>query len=374
MFYLFHHDYWPGEAANNRVSAYIKYLSEKGIPTTVVFPYPNVFRDRVKESYPSVRFVYLWSENIKRRPFRTINLFIRYFILSTGIRKGDTVFLYSLTELLPRMTRLRRRGVRILHERTENPELFRLDGTLGAPTLKEYYSCCNGIDKVFVISNSLRNLYVANGVPAEKVEIVNMIVDGTRFEGIKKAPERKYIAYCGSLWNNAKDGIDCLIKAFASIADRHPDYALMLAGRIPEEKEKRANLELIKSLGLEGRVLLPGYISPENMPGLLKNAQMLVLARPEGVQASYGFPTKLGEYLASGNPVVVSPVGEIPLFLEDGVSAIFARAGDAGDLASRMEWVINNPLKAAQIGLRGEEVARTHFNYRTETSKIVQFI
>ena len=48
---------------------------------------------------------------------------------------------------------------------------------------------------------------------------------------------------------------------------------------------------------------------------------MLVLARPDNIQAKGGFPTKLGEYLATGNPVVVTKVGEIPNYLIDGVNA-----------------------------------------------------
>lgn len=60
------------------------------------------------------------------------------------------------------------------------------------------------------------------------------------------------------------------------------------------------------------------------MPQMLKNAEALVLDRPNSLQAQYGFPTKLGEYLLTGNPVVVTKVGDIPLYLKDGVSALLS--------------------------------------------------
>ena len=60
------------------------------------------------------------------------------------------------------------------------------------------------------------------------------------------------------------------------------------------------------------------------MPKYLCNAKLLALARPDSIQAQGGFPTKLGEYLATGRPVVVTKVGEIPDYLEDGVNAFLS--------------------------------------------------
>ena len=48
------------------------------------------------------------------------------------------------------------------------------------------------------------------------------------------------------------------------------------------------------------------------------------MARPDSRQARGGFPTKLGEYLATGKPVCVTKVGEITVYLEDNVSAFLA--------------------------------------------------
>ena len=48
-----------------------------------------------------------------------------------------------------------------------------------------------------------------------------------------------------------------------------------------------------------------GRTSPEVMPQILTDASILALARPNNVQSQNGFPTKLGEYLATGNPVAI---------------------------------------------------------------------
>lgn len=89
---------------------------------------------------------------------------------------------------------------------------------------------------------------------------------------------------------------------------------------------------------------------------------MLVLARPNNKQSEAGFPTKLGEYLATGKPVVVTRVGEIPEYLEDQVNAFIANPGDAGNFALKMKQVMLNYDKALNIGHAGRQLAHTTFN------------
>ncbi len=57
---------------------------------------------------------------------------------------------------------------------------------------------------------------------------------------------------------------------------------------------------------------------------------------PDSKQAQGGFPTKLGEYLATGNPVCATTVGEIPDYLVDGESVYFAVPGSVDSFADAM--------------------------------------
>ena len=118
--------------------------------------------------------------------------------------------------------------------------------------------------------------------------------------------------------------------------------------------------KLIKKLGLADRVTYLGVLSKEQIPAFVCNADLLVLSRPDSHQAQGGFPTKLGEYLASGNPVCVTKVGEIPNYLIDNVSAFMAELG--------------NPIKAKEVAQKGKEVAETEFNLQTQSEKLFMFL
>ena len=112
----------------------------------------------------------------------------------------------------------------------------------------------------------------------------------------------------------------------------------------------------------------------EAIPQLLMNAEVLALDRPDNLQAKYGFPTKLGEYLLTKNPVVVTAVGDIPKFLKDGVSALIAKPSDAEDFSSKLIWALTHKDEAARIGRAGCSVAMENFNSFTEAQKIVKFL
>lgn len=70
-----------------------------------------------------------------------------------------------------------------------------------------------------------------------------------------------------------------------------------------------------------------GDVHRDKVPELLCRSKILALARPDNLQSEGGFPTKLGEYLSTGNLVIITDVGDIPFYLKDGESALIAKAG-----------------------------------------------
>ena len=131
-------------------------------------------------------------------------------------------------------------------------------------------------------------------------------------------------------------------------------------------------MQLVGDLNLVDKVVFTGMVSHQDMPQMLKNAEVLVLARPSSKQAVYGFPTKLGEYLLTENPVVITDVGNISDFLHDGKSAMIARPNDEKEFAAKVNWLLEHHNEAEIIGGNGAEVARKQFDSRTESMKMIR--
>ena len=225
-----------------------------------------------------------------------------------------------------------------------------------------------------MISTALKDYFISRGVQESKITIVNMTVDTERFKDVSRNNNGgRIISYCGTASNN-KDGVDQLIKAFAIVARIHQDVKLQIIGKAPSEDDASGNAQLVKQLGIENRVIFTGVVSAYKMPQILVNSTILALDRPDSLQARNGFPTKLGEYLLSERPVVVTKVGDIPRFLRDGESALLAEYNNPEDFASKLCWLMEHPAEADEIGKAGAQVAKTHFNYKIETKKIASVI
>lgn len=224
---------------------------------------------------------------------------------------------------------------------------------------------------LFVISQPLKEYYQARGV--NNIEIINMFVDKTRFEGLKKENIEKYVGYCGTI-STHKDGVDDLIRAFSILNKKYPEYKLYLFGRFESDTVKEALKSEIEELKLSSKVLFTGAVDSSEMPQKLLDASILALSRPNNTQAQYGFPTKLGEYLSTGNPVLVTSVGDIPFFLKDGENAFLANPGNFNDFAKKLIWIEEHPEIASEVADAGKKLVDTVFSAEVQIKKALMFI
>ncbi|MHC1738573.1 MAG: glycosyltransferase family 4 protein [Ignavibacteriaceae bacterium] len=229
--------------------------------------------------------------------------------------------------------------------------------------LKYFY---HNYDLMIVMTKTLVEYYKDKVSKKCKLVHIPMTVEPERFN-CRINVKQEYIAYCGNLGQNQKDGVPILVKAFSQIKDCFPHLFLYIIGdTIQSEKEHISNLkELVKQLAIEERVIFTGKIHRDNMPELLCGAKVLALARPHSIQAKGGFPTKLGEYLATGNPVVVTKVGEISEYLIDRETAFLATPNSVDSFANKLREALTSP-DSKRIGLAGRELCLNVFSYKIQ--------
>lgn len=359
--------YKPNTAPGNRLIAFLRGFDKQGQTAHVYFLWPDEKRSKVCESFRNITVHYMWPDKgSNNRYLRFLGGLRNYRRFLKLLKPGDSVFVMGCTMFIPGL--VRKNGIKVYQERTEHPEIVKESPAF---IQKNYLASCPKMAGMFVISTKLKEVYEDLG--GKNVHIVNVVVDSSRFEGLKKATDEKYIAYCGTASNN-KDGVDDLIKAFAIVAKTHPDMKLKIMGKAPTKDDESGNLKLVEQLGVKDKVEFTGVIPASAMPQMLKNATIVALARPDSLQAQCGFPTKLGEYLLSANLAVVTRVGDIPLFLRDKETALLSQESNPEEFASKMLWALEHPQEAEAIGRRGAEVALKEFNYLTESKKIIDVI
>ena len=141
--------------------------------------------------------------------------------------------------------------------------------------------------------------------------------------------EGKMVLFVGRLsW---RKGIDLAVRAFAQVAAQEPDTFMAVAGM----GEDRAALEgLVRDLNVHKKVFFLGKVphlpSPE-MPRLFNCADVLVLT---SLQESLALV--ITEALASGTPVVSTPVGIAPTVIQDGVTGYLVQSREPAEMAARV--------------------------------------
>lgn len=370
-FYIISKSYDPGAAATNHALSFIRGFDAYGIRAKWILIFPDAKCSKVDIEFKNIAIEYLWSEkNCHNKYLRQIYKHYSYgkFFYKT-IQKGDTVLLLGAKVYLRKLSN--RKDIRVFHELTEHPDIGKMS-RLPIFTTMMYLRWVKNIDGLFVISKALKDYFVNQGLDKNKVHIVNMVVDCERFKHLKKTKVNiPYIAYCGNA-SNTKDGVDDLIRAFSIVARIHKSIRLCIIG--PKPSKGSDNYNLVIDLNIADRIDFIGSVPPLSVPQLLIDAQIVALARPNSMQNTYGFPTKLGEYLLSGNPVCVTSVGDIPLFLKNRETALLSACGDYEAFATNLLWCIEHPDEAKNIGQRGRECALKNFNYLTESKKIIDVV
>lgn len=274
--------------------------------------------------------------------------------------------------LIPLLRKGKKLGLKIFHERTEYPSVVAGRSIFGKIDLSIYLRfVIKKFDGLFVINSALKKYF--STLTNSKIIITNMIVDPSRFEQLLNKPNntKPIITYCGKLEGD-KDGVPILIKSFARIAHKSPQVTLKIIGSLGNEKTKQKLQSLVHELNIESRVVFTGSVGREDMPKILKDSDILALARPNNKQAEGGFPTKLGEYLATGNPVVITNVGEIGLFLKDKVNAYIAEPDSPEKFSEKLLEALSDQNRI-KVGLEGQKLVYNEFNYLTQAKKLEKF-
>jgi glycosyltransferase involved in cell wall biosynthesis len=379
-----------GLAATNRLLSLAAGVKGNNIDTEIIVFNPTeknglIENNNTKGNHKGVSFTYL-SETT---------------VLPSGRFKKFLIYFYCLTHIIPQLKRIHSKSgidaiiishtwsvyplwiyyffakakkIVFIQERNEYPFLNKNKNILRRI---DYFIYTNLVlqcfDGLLVISKNLQKYYSQFLNKKALIEVIPMTVEPDRFGNNERDRNLKYIAYCGTLGGN-KDGVYDLIKAFSIVSNEFNDYFLYIIGESKNKEELNSLKNLAKELKIEDKVIFTGKVSRNNMPSLLDKSTLLALARPKSIQAEGGFPTKLGEYLATGNPVVVTKVGEIPDYLTDGIHAYLANPDDPEDFAIKMKMALNDPKGAEKIGKKGKELVYSVFNYNEQGKNIISFI
>jgi len=173
---------------------------------------------------------------------------------------------------------------------------------------------------------------------------------------LKSEADSKTLMTMGGLY--ALKGFDLLLKAFAPLCDKFPDWVLEIWG----EGVQRKTLENLRDeLGLQERVRFPGLTKEHYKT--MSQADIFVLS-----SRSEGFPNVLGEAMACGLPVVSFDCRSGPSeLIQDGVNGLLVPPDNIQELSSSLERLMASVELRKSLGEQARKITETY-----SLDKIVQ--
>lgn len=188
--------------------------------------------------------------------------------------------------------------------------------------------------------------YYGKGAAKKNFVIPNPYIPTITVAAMPIEKRKKTIIGAGRF--QAQKGFDVLIKAFAAVYVKHPEYKLLIYGEGPLENRYK---QLAKEMGILDVLEIPGYV--KNFTQAVANEGIYVLSsRFEGI------PNSLIEAMSTGIPTVstdCSPGG--PDFLTNhGERGLLVKVEDVDGLADSILYLIEHPIEANALGEKGKEV------------------
>jgi glycosyltransferase involved in cell wall biosynthesis len=231
----------------------------------------------------------------------------------------------------------------------------------------------NQVEGMIFMTNNLMTFY--NDIVKKPSFILPSITDLSRFSNlssIRISDSVRYICYMGNM-ELSKDNVDNIIEAFSLIANKHSNLELHLYGA-PSSHDLQKIIEIISKLNLTDRVIFKGKVANSEVPRILSESFILVSSQPITKRSEGGFPTKLGEYMASGVPSLVTNVGEIDTYVTDSVNVWLAKPCDPEDYAQKIEYIINNYTEALEVAESAKKYVLENFDYKSQSKNLKGFL
>lgn len=231
---------------------------------------------------------------------------------------------------------------------------------------------CTRANQIAILCDGLKNDLVRRHIPAPKIAPVFNGVDIDDFQ--PGAPDAEYlrtwglsgnkvIGFIGSFYRY--EGLDLLVKAFARVVGQQPDARLLLVGGGEMEGELA---QLIDRLGLGSKVVMPGRIPHERVPGVYGLIDVLAYPRYSMRLTELVTPLKPLEAMAMGKALLASDVGGHKELIRHGETGLLFKAGDEAALAEQLGRLLTDGALRETLQRQGRDWVREHQTWDKTTA------
>jgi glycosyltransferase involved in cell wall biosynthesis len=370
-----------GTASTKRIQLIGKCLVSSGIPFHVWHIGPSPFEENKHNhgEFEGLTFQYLspsvrWPSNIITRIFYYLWGCIHLVFHLFQHRRNGVVYVYYQGDLINLWVLWL---CRLLKVPAVQEACEWWPGTANGPLLNEWiyrnimFRWSSG---AMPISHEIQNrilLLVGADYPLCRVPVLaDPAENNTQSrDGLNNDPSVPVFLWCGMVDGYKRDVL-FLIDAMAELKSKSGQNSLL---RIVGPCTENAKAELLSHANSKNisaaRINIVGFVSDAQLYNYCIHAYALMLPLWGDDRSLTRFPTKLGQYLAAGRPIVTARIGEMKYFLTD-ETAMFYTHGDSTSLAISLDRLLTDPVLGEQIAASATLEVLPKVDFRSNAERI----
>jgi len=389
VWYVAISDFPRGLGSTARARSVCTALRRAGRETRLLIPYAigHAANDRVSGIVDGLPFEYMNGSTERPRGARRVAQaklrfglrFVRRLI--SARRSLSVVFLYNMSAIdaWPALLAARLLNIGVVLDLTDDWH----DPSIGVRTLGWARYCYQlisralegivfrGSDRIIVVTRYMERRLAQY---AAKLVRLAMLFDADRFA---HAPIVRVggaddftILYAGSI--SSVEGMHVLLESIGRLDATR--VTLHLVGNAAYGESIENYRTMARRLGVDQRVVFHPPVDRDCYASYLRGADLLVIPRTTGHASQAGFPYKLGEYLASGTPTVVTRFGDVEEYFVDRRDCLMCAPDDPAALAAALQYAIAHVRELAPLGRSGQARVRELFSFEKGASVLERLL
>jgi glycosyltransferase involved in cell wall biosynthesis len=221
---------------------------------------------------------------------------------------------------------------------------------------------CLFADHVITVSEHWRQALIERGVPAHQCSVVMNVADENIFywpeDDRPRLPDKDAfrLIYHGAIFH--RYGLDLALRAVDQLRHDIPNIHLTIVGA---GDYKPTLIQMTQELGLNSHVTIGKPRLAEELPELIRTANVGIVPYRNDVFTDGLLPTKLMEYAALGLPAIAARTTAIEAYFSDTMVEFF-EPGDVDDLVRCIRMLYKNPERLAELA-QGTKKFNQEYNW-----------
>jgi glycosyltransferase involved in cell wall biosynthesis len=178
------------------------------------------------------------------------------------------------------------------------------------------------------------------------------------------------LGFLGTFW--VIEGVKTLLMAARELRASRVDFKLVLCGAAHHGFPCDRVDDLIAEYQLGDFIILNGWLPKTEVIDVMSACDILIAPKLAARENSAGMPSKLAEYMSMGKAIVVSRVGDIPLYAIDNQNCLLCEPGDSASLVAAISRLSSDVGLRNRLGIEARRTAQEQFDYRRVAANLLE--